>query len=120
MVARWNGPVIVLGKNRSTRDDEDVRQSYWIAFKGSILLVAAEHLRSATREETLADAVLNRTPVEVREALDQDRGQLRFQDLRRQGEPLASGSVPANPLAGDMAEYAAAPVAARSPTHSHG
>ena len=51
--------------NRPTRDDEDGRQSYWIAFEGSLLLVAAEHLRSATGEEALADAVLNRTLVEV-------------------------------------------------------
>jgi hypothetical protein len=72
MVARWSGPAIVLGKTIRQGTTRMVRQSYWIAFKGSLLLVAAEHLRSATREEVLADAVLNRALVEVREALDQD------------------------------------------------
>ncbi len=77
MVTRWNGPAIILGRNRLMRDgDEDHRQSYWVAYKGSLLMVAAEHLRSATWEEALADAMMNRTLVEVREALEQDRNQL--------------------------------------------
>jgi hypothetical protein len=66
MVGSWNGPVTFLGR----KDGEDHRQSYWVAYKGSSLLVAAEHLRSATREEALADAVLHRTLVEVQEALE--------------------------------------------------
>ncbi len=63
------------------------------------------------REEALADPVLNRALVGVREALEQDRSQLRFQDLRREENPRSADMVPTDPLARDVA---AEPPTARS------
>ena len=54
MFARWWGPAVVLGRERQRDVDGE---SYWIAHAGSLMLVASEHLRSATREERLGDAV---------------------------------------------------------------
>ncbi len=63
------------------------------------------------REEALADAVLNRTVVEVREGLEQDRNRQRFQDLRRLENPRSADMARTDPFARDMA---AEPPAARS------
>ena len=53
MFARWHGPAIVLG--RSVGTDQMVGNSYWVTHGGTLLLVAQEHLRSATKEEALAE-----------------------------------------------------------------
>ncbi len=103
VVAHWSGTAITLGRNRSTRDgDEDHGQRYWVAYKGSLLLVAVEHLRSATREEALADATLKRTPVVVQKLLSQTETVYDFKncgDKRNQGPDM----VPMSPLARHMA-----------------
>ncbi len=57
VVGHWSGPANILGRKRSMMDGEDCRQGFWVAYKGTLVLVAAEHLRSAMREEALADAV---------------------------------------------------------------
>ena len=56
--AIWHGPAVVLGKQ--IPNGMVTNQSYWIAHRGSLLLVAEQHIRSATGEESLADAVLTR------------------------------------------------------------
>jgi hypothetical protein len=100
MMARWNGPALILGKQRNApgieEQGEETSKSYWVVHNGKLLLVASEHLRSATREEALADSIMGQTLTEVRELLRQDRHQLQFQDLRRQGgNPEANVEVEA-------------------------
>jgi hypothetical protein len=88
MFARWHGPTVVLGRQIGRRYlDPETSKSYWVVHKGTLLLVAEEHLRSATREEMLADRVMSSVLEEAREALQQDRQQLRFRDLRGQDGP---------------------------------
>ena len=87
MFSRWHGPAITLG--RAVGLQEAQGQSYWVAHAHSLLLVAQKHLRSATREEALADRVMNRLLGEVQATLQRDRHQLRFHDLRNQANPPA-------------------------------
>ena len=74
LFARWHGPAVVLGRQIGRTLDDS--QCYWIAYEGSLLLVAGQHIRSATREESISDHVMNRLLRESQEALDQERGQV--------------------------------------------
>ena len=94
MIDRWYGPAVVLGREQNRQRETN---SYWVAHNGHLLLVATEHLRSATREERLAHAVITQIMGDMRGHLQGDRPQLRFQDLRPEAEREAN-RVEAEPV----------------------
>ena len=55
-IDRWNGPAVVLARERNDRDEEN--EAYWIVHNGNLLLVAPQHLRSATPEERLSSETI--------------------------------------------------------------
>ena len=99
MFSRWHGPAVVLGQQLDGQREEG-SQSYWIAHGGNLLLVAAQHLRAATREEALSGAVMNQTLGEMQGQLEQQRHQLRFRDLLREHAHLEE--VPADTVMESM------------------
>ena len=73
-----------------TVENSSTAGGYWVAYSGRLYKVAPQHLRSATREERLSDAVMNQVVREMRANLSGGEGQqqLRFTDLTRQAEDL--------------------------------
>ena len=74
--------------------EEATEQAYWVAFNGYLLLVAPEHLRSASQEERLADSTMNQVLRDMQGALSGDRQDLRYEDLTHE-EPQAAVIDPA-------------------------
>ena len=113
MLKRWRGPGIVLGKELDVHGRPS-KVNYWLAFNGQLYKVAKNHLRSATKEERLADRVFNRHIKDIRAEMQSDKAQLQFTDLTRQDEDLREtrGSIAVDllqapmerPVAGDRAE----------------
>ena len=68
LFARWHGPAVVLGRQVGRTLDDS--QCHWIAYKGALLLVAEQHIRSATREESISDQAMNRLLREVKTPLN--------------------------------------------------
>ena len=89
---RWHGPAVVLGAQRHHIPGHDGSEdSYWVAMGGTLYLVAKQHLRPATQEEALGNAVMNQVMRDMRGALAQDRHMLRYVDLRRQANTDLEG-----------------------------
>ena len=89
MFKRWHGPAVVLGQQRNGAEGSE---AYWLGQGGTLYLVAAEHLRAATREESLADAVMNQVLADMRGMLAMQRPMLRYRDLRRQAADDLEGA----------------------------
>ena len=81
---RWHGPAVVLGAQKaSVPGHTGSEDSYWVAMGGTLYLVAKQHLRPATAEESLGNAVMTQVMHDMRGALAQNRPMLRYIDLRR-------------------------------------
>ena len=81
---RWHGPGVVLGAQKAQVPGHvDAEDSYWVACGGVLYLVARQHLRPATREESLGAAVMSRIMTDMQGALREQRPMLRYIDLRR-------------------------------------
>ncbi|CAK0857899.1 unnamed protein product, partial [Prorocentrum cordatum] len=52
---RWHGPAVILGREWGR---EGQNEEYWLVFNGNLLLVAPQHIRSATPEERLASEAI--------------------------------------------------------------
>ena len=70
--SRWYGLGCVLGREAAA---SGASRAYWVAFIGQLFLVVPEHLRAASQEERLADAVMTQVAADMRGALDADRGE---------------------------------------------
>ena len=90
MASRWYGPGCVLGREATSAG---VSRAYWVAFNGTLFLVAPEHLRAASQEERLADAVMTQVAADMRGALEADRGSMPYVDLRQDDGGAQAGQV---------------------------
>lgn len=81
---RWRGPATVIG--RETREDGQ-RTAYWLSHGGRLRLVAAAHIRTASREEQLADSEIMKKLTEISNDLQVDRSQLVYDNLTGQEDP---------------------------------
>ena len=88
---RWNGPAVVIGREIDVRGENE---GYWVAYSNELSLVAPQHLRRATAEEQMAPEVLQEVVTEFGRTLQQtDRGQMTFEDLRRQDTEQATATT---------------------------
>ena len=78
MTSLCYGPDCVLGRESTATG---VLRAYWVALNDQLFLVAPEHLRTASQEERLADAVMTRVAADMRGSLEADRGSMPHVDL---------------------------------------
>ena len=120
---RWHGPAVILGREWGR---EGQNEAYWLVFNGNLLLVAPQHIRSATPEERLASEAIG----SILENYNMDltgivRGQHTFEDLRPvtgENPPMPPTSVevqaPATSAQPEMPRQSSEPEAQPSPAAS--
>eukprot|EP00971_Amphidinium_carterae_P134530 2666108-Amphidinium_carterae.1 len=78
LLERWHGPAIVIGQDR--RHVQTAR-NYWLVFGTHLLLVPAEHLRSATSEEIVACDIMRERIQNIQQTPGEDGNQVTYWDL---------------------------------------